>query len=70
MYNNLLNELESWARVKNKPLWVERLVSELGLEKTIELANAIRFNEQNKQALEFMEKVITEENIRRIDFLM
>jgi recombinational DNA repair protein RecR len=70
MYSNLLNELESWTRVKNRPIWVENLVSELGVDKTLDLIKAIKFNEENKDALEFVNRVLTDENIRRIDFLM
>jgi len=70
MISSLLHELEVWAKLKDRPIWIDRLVSELGVERTLELAKAIKFNEENKEALEFVENILTQENIRRIEFLM
>lgn len=71
---NLLNELESWLHVKNKPIWVERILSEIPedkLKKLLrELLKAIKVYEENYKAMEFLDKALKEELDRRLDFLM
>lgn len=68
--NILLNELESWLHVKNKPLWVERVASEIPTETLKELIKAKRLLEENEKASKFLDKALSEELDRRIDFLM
>jgi recombinational DNA repair protein RecR len=67
---SMLHEIEAWASLKEKPIWLDRIVSELGVEKTLEVTKAIRFNQENKAAIEFVERVMSEELDRRLDFLM
>lgn len=66
----LLNELESWLHVKNKPIWVERLSSEIPVETLKELVKAKKLLEENNKASEFIDNALKEELDRRIDFLM
>jgi hypothetical protein len=41
MISSLLHELEVWAKLKDRPIWIDRLVSELGVERTLELAKVL-----------------------------